>query len=154
MKKITWTIVGLVTTLIALPLILKKDLKFTGREYDGESLTANLFQTPVTFTDVDGKLVDGYAVRYYPGTEQLYSKASFKDGVMHGPFLSYWDNGQMQMSMVWDNGTRYKNMRTWDRDGNRLKGSGDEQIAEIRSMDKQLGNDMDELEKIKAEFIQ
>ena len=143
MKKITWTIVGLVTTLIALPLILKKDLKFTGREYDGESLTANLFQTPVTFTDVDGKLVDGYAVRYYPGTEQLYSKASFKDGVMHGPFLSYWDNG-----------TRYKNMRTWDRDGNRLKGSGDEQIAQIRSMDKQLGNDMDELEKIKVEFIQ
>jgi len=56
--------------------------------------------------------------------------------------------------MVWDNGTRYKNMRTWDRDGNRLKGSGDEQIAQIRSMDKQLGNDMDELEKIKAEFIQ
>ena len=33
---------------------------------------------------------------------------------MHGPFVSYWSNGQMQMSVVWDEGLRYKKMRSWD----------------------------------------
>ncbi len=152
--KLTLTITALVAVFIAVPFIFKKEPVFTGREYDGESLTANLFETPVTFTDADGKLVDGYAVRYYPGTEQLYSKASFKDGVMHGPFLSFWDNGQIQMTMEWDKGTHYKKMRSWNQDGKRLKGSGDEQIEQIRSLDKQLGAQMDELDKIKLEFSQ
>jgi hypothetical protein len=153
--KLILTIIALVAVFIAVYFnIFKKEPVFTGREYDGESLTANLFANPVTFTDTDGNLVDGYAVRYYPGTEKLYSKASFKDGVMHGPFLSFWDNGQMQMTMVWDKGTHYKKMRTWDRDGKRLKGTGDEQMAQIRSLDTQLGLQMDELEKVKLEFAQ
>jgi len=121
--KLTLTIITLVAIAIAVPLILKREPVFTGKEYDGESLTANLFANPITFTDTDGNLVDGYAVRYYTGTDQLYSKASFKDGVMHGPFLSFWDNGQKQMTMEWDNGTHYKKMRTWDRNGKRLKRS-------------------------------
>ena len=41
-----------------------------------------------------------------------------------------------------------------DRDGKRLKGSGDEQMAQIRSLDTQLGLQMDELEKVKLEFAQ
>ena len=153
--KLTLTIIALVAVLIAVYFnILKTEPVFTGKEYDGESLTANLLANPVTFTDTDGNLVDGHAVRYYAGTEKLYSKASFKDGVMHGPFLSFWDNGQMQMTLVWDKGTHYKNMRTWNRDGKRLRGTGDEQMAQIRSSDKQLGLQMDEIEKVKLEFAQ
>tara|TARA_S200002703_G_scaffold141348_1_gene133150 strand:- start:7108 stop:7572 length:465 start_codon:yes stop_codon:yes gene_type:complete len=150
--KITLTIIALAAVFIAVPLIVKKEPIFTGTEYDGETLTANLFKNPVTFTDINGKLVTGYAVRYYPGTEQLYSKASFKDGIMHGPFVSYWENGQVQMSMVWDQGTRYKNMRSWDRDGKRLNGSGDEQIKQIKSMDKFLNEQMEEVEKMRLEL--
>ena len=71
---------------------------------------------------------------------------------MHGPFVSYWENGQVQMSMVWDQGTRYKNMRSWDRDGKRLKGSGDEQIKQIKSMDKFLNEQMEEVEKMRLEL--
>ena len=152
--KITLSIIVMVAVFITVPFIFNKEPVFTGTEYDGESLTANLFANPVTFTDKAGKLVDGYAVRYYPGTDQLYSKASFENGVMHGPFISFWDNGQMQMTMVWDKGTHYKKMRTWDRDGKRLKGSGDEQIIQIRNMDKDLGAQMDELERLKLEFVQ
>ena len=33
---------------------------------------------------------------------------------MHGPFVSYWSNSQMQMSVVWDEALRYKKMRSWD----------------------------------------
>jgi len=33
---------------------------------------------------------------------------------MHGPFVSYWSNSQMQMSVVWDEGLRYKKMGPWD----------------------------------------
>lgn len=145
-------IIALVAMSIVVSLVIKKEPVFTGKEYNGEFINANLFENPVIFTDLDGNLVDGYAVRYYPGTEQLYSKASFKDGTMHGPFLSFWDNGQVQMSMVWENGTHYKKMSSWDRNGKRLKGSADDQIKQIRNMDKDLGEKMDELEKTKLEL--
>lgn len=137
MKIALGIIVLVVAVFIAVPFIVKREPVFTGKEYNGENLTANLFSMPPTFRDKDNKLINGYSVRLHPNGK-LYSKASFKDGVMHGPFISYWDNGEKQMSLVWDEGVRYKNMRSWNRKGKRLKGSGEEQMQQISELDSAL----------------
>jgi len=112
----------------------EKEPVFTGKEYSSEDLTANLFANPLTFRDKDGNLVTGFSVRLHPNG-QIYSKSSFKDGIMHGPFVSYWSNGQMQMSVVWDEGLRYKKMRSWDRNGKRFTGTGEMQMKKISEQD-------------------
>ena len=65
---------------------------------------------------------------------------------MHGPFISFWDNGQVQMSLFWDEGTRYKKMRAWDRDGKRLKGTGEEQMQQIYKLDAALNMQLESLD--------
>ena len=64
---------------------------------------------------------------------------------MHGPFISFWDNGQVQMSLIWDEGVRYKKMRSWDRDGKRLKGTGEEQMQQIYKLDATLNMQLESL---------
>jgi len=70
---------------------------------------------------------------------------------MHGPFVSYWSNSQMQMSVVWDEALRYKKMRSWDhgimgswdhgimgswdRNGKRFTGTGEMQMKKISEQD-------------------
>lgn len=146
MKTVLGVIV-LVAVFIAVPFIVKKEPTFTGKKYNGNELTANLFSTPPTFRDKDNKLVDGYSVRLHPNGK-VYSKASFKDGVMHGPFISFWDNGEVQMSLVWDEGVRYKNMRSWDRNGKRLRGSGEEQMQQLTELDSALNLNIIEAEDL------
>ena len=65
----------------------------------------------------------------------------------------FWDNGQVQMSLVWDGGIRYKKMRSWDRDGKRLRGSGDEQMQQIRELDSVLNSQFETLELDKNYFL-
>ncbi len=148
MKTVLGVIV-LVAVFIAVPFIVKKEPTFTGTKYNGDDLTANVFSMPPTFRDKDNKLVDGYSVRLHPNGK-VYSKASFKDGVMHGPFISYWDNGEVQMSLVWDEGVRYKNMRSWNREGKRLKGSGEEQMQQISELDSSLNLRIIEIDKLQG----
>ncbi len=148
MKTVLGVIV-LVAVFIAVPFIVKKEPTFTGTKYNGDDLTANVFSMPPTFRDKDNKLVDGYSVRLHPNGK-VYSKASFKDGVMHGPFISYWDNGEVQMSLVWDEGVRYKNMRSWNREGKRLKGSGEEQMQQISELDSSLNLKIIEIDKLQG----
>lgn len=148
MKTVLGVIV-LVAVFIAVPFIVKKEPTFTGTKYNGDDLTANVFSMPPTFRDKDNKLVDGYSVRLHPNGK-VYSKASFKGGVMHGPFISYWDNGEVQMSLVWDEGVRYKNMRSWNREGKRLKGSGEEQMQQISELDSSLNLRIIEIDKLQG----
>ena len=137
-------IIVLVAVFIAVPFIVKKEPTFTGKQYNSENLTCNILVHPPTFRDKEGKLITGHSVRYHPNGE-VYSKAQMKDGVMHGPFISFWDNGDVQMSLVWDEGVRYKNMRSWDRDGKRLKGSGEEQMQQIYKLDATLNSQLESL---------
>jgi hypothetical protein len=124
---------------------------FIGTQYKSDDLTCNLFANPPTFRDKEGRLITGHTIRLHPNGE-IYSKAQMKDGVMHGPFISFWDNGQVQMSLVWDGGIRYKKMRSWDRDGKRLRGSGDEQMQQIRELDSVLNSQFETLELDKIIF--
>jgi hypothetical protein len=144
-------IIVLVAVFIAVPFIVKKEPTFTGTQYKSDDLTCNLFANPPTFRDKEGKLITGHTIRLHPNGE-VYSKAQMKDGVMHGPFISFWDNGQVQMSLVWDGGIRYKKMRSWDRDGKRLRGSGDEQMQQIRELDSVLNSQFETLELDKIIF--
>lgn len=144
-------IIVLVAVFIAVPFIVKKEPIFTGTQYKSDDLTCNLFAHPPTFRDKEGKLITGHTIRLHPNGE-VYSKAQMKDGVMHGQFISFWDNGQVQMSLVWDGGIRYKKMRSWNRDGKRLKGSGDEQMQQIRELDSVLNSQFETLEKDQVIF--
>jgi hypothetical protein len=138
-------IIVLVAVFIAVPFIVKREPTFTGTQYKSDDLTCNLFAHPPTFRDKEGKLITGHTIRLHPNGE-VYSKAQMKDGVMHGPFISFWDNGEVQMSLVWDGGIKYKNMRSWDRNGKRLRGSGDEQMQQIRELDSDLNSQFETLE--------
>ena len=137
-------IIILVAVFIAIPFIVKREPTFIGKQYKSDDLTCNIFVHPATFRDKEGKLVTGHTIRLHPNGE-VYSKAQIKDGVMHGPFISFWDNGEVQMSLVWDKGTRYKNMRSWDRDGKRLRGTGEEQFEQIQKLDESLNSQMIQL---------
>ena len=144
-------IIVLVAVFIAVPFIVKKEPTFTGTQYKSDDLTCNLFANPPTFRDKEGKLITGHTIRLHPNGE-VYSKAQMKDGVMHGTFISFWDNGEVQMSLVWDEGIRYKKMRSWDRNGKRLRGSGDEQMQQIRELDSVLNSQFETLELDKIIF--
>lgn len=130
---------------LAVPFVFNRGPVFTGKQYDSEELTCNIFVHPPTFRDKEGNLITGHTVRYHPNGD-VYSKAQMKDGVMHGPFISFWDNGQVQMSLFWDEGTRYKKMRAWDRDGKRLKGTGEEQMQQIYKLDAALNMQLESLD--------
>ncbi len=143
MKTVLGVIV-LVAVFIAVPFIVKKEPTFTGKKYKSENLTCDIFVHPPTFRDKEGNLITGHTIRLHPNGK-VYSKAQMKDGVMHGPFISFWDNGEVQMSLVWDKGVRYKNMRSWDRDGKRLEGSGEEQMQQIYKLDATLNSQLDSL---------
>ena len=138
-------VVLLVAVFIGAPFVFKKEPTFTGTQYKSDDLTCNLFANPPTFRDKEGKLITGHTIRLHPNGE-VYSKAQMKDGVMHGPFISFWNNGEVQMSLVWDEGIRYKKMRSWDRNGKRLRGSGDEQMQQIRELDSDLNTQFETLE--------
>ncbi len=143
-KKIAVIVVVLIVGFLAAPFVFNRGPLFTGKQYDSEELTCNIFVHPPTFSDKEGNLITGHTVRYHPNGD-VYSKAQMKDGVMHGPFISYWDNGQVQMSLFWDEGTHYKKMRAWDRDGKRLKGSGEEQMQQIYKLDTSLNSQLESL---------
>jgi len=137
-------VVILVVLFLGAPFVFNRGPVFTGKQYKGDDLICNIFVHPPTFRDKDGELVTGHTIRLHPNGE-VYSKAQMKNGVMHGPFISFWDNGQVQMSLIWDEGVRYKKMRSWDRDGKRLKGTGEEQMQQIYKLDATLNMQLESL---------
>ena len=151
MKKWAILVVVLVVGFLAIPFVYNREPVFTGKQYKSDDLTCNIFAHPPTFRDKEGNLITGHTIRLHSNGE-VYSKAQMKDGVMHGPFISFWDNGQVQMSLVWELGTRYKKMRSWDRNGKRLRGSGDEQMQQIRELDSDLNSQFEFFEKNQVIF--
>ena len=142
-------VILLVVVFLGAPFVFKREPVFTGKQYNSEDLVANIFVHPPTFRDKAGELITGNTIRLHPNGE-VYSKAQIKDGVMHGPFISFWDNGQVQMSLIWDAGTHYKKMRSWNRDGKRLKGTGEEQMQQIYKLDAALNT---QLESVNLEEV-
>ena len=49
---------------------------------------------------MDGKL-DGSLENYYPNS-QMSEESNFREGKFGGPFVSYWDDGQLQKKGTYD----------------------------------------------------
>jgi hypothetical protein len=136
-KKLVIIIVVVLAVVIGVTFLVKREPVFVGREYNGDYITVNTFSIPRTHRDSNNELVNGYTVKYYPNG-RLWHKVSFKDGIKHGPMVTFWDNGQKQMTLEWDEGVSYSKMRSWDQKGKRLKGTGDEQKQQITELDSRM----------------
>jgi hypothetical protein len=73
-------------------------------------------------------LFTGTSVRYHVNGEML-AKAGIKNGKLHGPFDSWYENGQKHISLVWNNGEKFKNFKAYFPSGNRIPGDP-QQLAE------------------------
>jgi len=100
-----------------------------GGEYpDGPTVNAdNLYTDYATSTFYKSanmsqdSLFTGTSVRYHVNGEML-AKAGIKNGKLHGPFDSWYENGQKHISLVWINGEKYKNFKAYFPTGNRIPG--------------------------------
>ncbi len=77
-------------------------------------------------------LFTGTSIRYHLNGEML-AKAGIKNGKLHGPFDSWYENGQKHISLVWFNGEKYKNFKAYFPNGNRIPGDADELAERIFS---------------------
>ena len=77
-------------------------------------------------------LFTGTSIRYHVNGEML-AKAGIKNGKLHGPFDSWYENGQKHISLVWFNGEKYKNFKAYFPNGNRIPGDANELAERIFS---------------------
>tara|TARA_R110001592_G_scaffold335893_1_gene620909 strand:+ start:1153 stop:1584 length:432 start_codon:yes stop_codon:yes gene_type:complete len=66
---------------------------------------------------------------YYGETGDLKVKAGVKDGLFHGPYNAWYDSGQEQISLIFKEGTKYKNFKAYYSNGKQVEGKSNE-IAE------------------------
>jgi len=98
-----------------------------GPTINGEELFVDV-STNTFYTSPDmstGNLFTGISVRYHMNGEML-AKAGVKEGKLHGPFDSWYENGQKQMSLIWDNGTKFRRFRAYLSNGDKIEGDGNE----------------------------
>jgi hypothetical protein len=98
-----------------------------GPTINGEELFVDV-STNTFYTSPDmskGNLFTGISVRYHINGEML-AKAGVKEGKLHGPFDSWYENGQKQMSLIWDNGIKFRRFRAYLSNGNEIEGDGNE----------------------------
>jgi hypothetical protein len=98
-----------------------------GPTVDGEELhvdyTTNTFYTAPEM--VEENLFSGTSVRLHINGETSV-KAGIHNGKLHGPFDSWYENGQKQMSLIWDNGVKFRNFRAYLSNGDEIEGDGNE----------------------------
>ena len=70
-------------------------------------------------------LFTGTSIRYHINGEML-AKAGISKGKLHGPFDSWYENGQKQMSLIWYNGVKFRNFRAYLSNGDEIEGDGNE----------------------------
>ena len=90
-----------------------------------------LFVDPLTNTFytsqkmVGENLFSGTSVRHHVNGEML-AKAGVYKGKLHGPFDSWYENGQKQISLIWDNGENFRRFKAYRSNGERIEGEGNE----------------------------
>ena len=70
-------------------------------------------QTQATFRN---GMLHGPWVNYW-GNGQLFSKRTYKDGKMDGPWVSYWDNGQLHYKGTFKDGKEHGPSVEYHEDG-------------------------------------
>ena len=86
-------------------------------------ITTNTFYTSPEMTEKDK--FSGTSIRYHINGEMLV-KAGVYEGKLHGPFDSWYQNGEKQMSLIWLNGEKFRRFRAYRSNGDRIKGEGNE----------------------------
>lgn len=98
-----------------------------GPTVNGEELFVDPF-TNTFYTSPDmskGNLFTGTSVRYHING-QILAKAGVKEGKLHGPFDSWYENGRKQMSLIWKNGKEFRGFKAYLSNGDRIEGNGNE----------------------------
>ena len=77
-------------------------------------------------------LFTGTSVRWH-GNGNMLAKAGILNGKLHGPFDSWYDNGQKQMSLIWYEGERIRRFKAFYSNGDEVEGDGNEIAKKIFS---------------------
>ena len=77
-------------------------------------------------------LFTGTSIRYHINGEML-AKAGISKGKLHGPFDSWYENGQKQMSLIWNEGDKFRNFKAYRSNGERIEGDGNEIAKKVFS---------------------
>ena len=90
----------------------------------------NTFYTSPNMAEKDK--FSGTSIRYHINGEML-AKAGVKKGKLHGPFDSWYENGQKQISLVWKNGQSYRSFKAYRSNGEKIEGDGNEVAKKVFS---------------------
>lgn len=90
----------------------------------------NTFYTSLEMGEDD--LFTGTSVRWH-GNGNMLAKAGILNGKLHGPFDSWYDNGQKQMSLIWYEGERIRSFKAFYSNGDEVEGDGNEIAKKIFS---------------------
>ena len=90
----------------------------------------NTFYTSLEMGEDD--LFTGTSVRWH-GNGNMLAKAGILNGKLHGPFDSWYDNGQKQMSLIWYEGERIRRFKAFYSNGDEVEGDGNEIAKKIFS---------------------
>ena len=105
-----------------------------GPTVNGEELfvdyPANTFYTSANMEE--DSLFTGTSVRFHPNGELLV-KGGIKNGKLHGPFDSWYENGQKQMSLIWYEGERIRRFKAFHSNGDEVEGDSKEIAKKIFS---------------------
>jgi antitoxin component YwqK of YwqJK toxin-antitoxin module len=93
-------------------------------------LGTNTFYTSPNMVEKDK--FSGTSIRYHINGEML-AKAGVLNGKLHGPFDSWYENGQKQMSLIWKNGVSYRNFKAYYSNGAKIKGNSNEIAQKVFS---------------------
>jgi len=105
-----------------------------GPTVNGEELFVDM-RTNTFYTSADMEYdsrFTGTSIRYHINGEML-AKAGILEGKLHGPFDSWYENGQKQMSLIWLHGEKFRRFRAYRSNGDRIKGDGNEIAQKIFS---------------------
>lgn len=105
-----------------------------GPTVNGEDLfvdvTTNTFYTSPDMAEK--QKFSGTSIRYHINGEML-AKAGVSKGRLHGPFDSWYENGQKQMSLIWKNGESYRNFKAYRSNGEKIEGDANEIAKKVFS---------------------
>ena len=103
-----------------------------GPTVNGEELFVD-YATNTFYTSEDmDSLFTGTSIRYHINGEML-AKAGILKGKLHGSFDSWYENGQKQMSLLWNKGEKFRNFKAYRSNGERIKGDGNEIAKKVFS---------------------
>ena len=105
-----------------------------GPTVNGEELfvdgSTNTFYTSFEMAEED--LFSGTSIRYHINGGML-AKAGLLEGKLHGPFDSWYENGQKQISLIWYKGERFRRFKAFHSNGDEIEGDANEIAGKIFS---------------------